>query len=99
MKKIIRGKLYDTDTAQQLAETYNYFGDFSDYEEELYRKRTGEYFLHGKGGPTSRYAEPCGHGQSNGENIFPLSESEAREWAEANITAEEYISIFGKVEE
>ena len=49
MKKIINKKLYDTSTATCIAE---YSGparvsDFSFYRETLYRKRTGEYFIHG----------------------------------------------------
>ena len=62
MKKIINGKRYDTDTATLIG--YNgYNGSHSDFSywcETLYQKRTGEYFIHGEGGPMSRYAENQG---------------------------------------
>ena len=38
MKKIIKGKVYDTDTAKRLTS--------GNYTEGLYRKKTGEFFLH-----------------------------------------------------
>lgn len=41
MKKVIRGLLYDTETAKPI-------GSVSDTGETLYRKRTGEYFLGSK---------------------------------------------------
>ena len=51
MQKIIRGKKYDTDTAKEVCCYSNNlpFGDFDWIQETLYVKRTGEYFLHGKG--------------------------------------------------
>ena len=62
MQKIIRGKKYDTDTAKEVCCYSNNlpFGDFDWVQETLYVKRTGEYFLHGKGGARSKYAVPDG---------------------------------------
>ena len=62
MKKIINGKLYNTETAKKLAEYSNdcTWSDFRCLEEALYRKRTGEYFLYGSGGPLTGYAEKHG---------------------------------------
>ena len=47
MKKIINGKIYDTDTAKEIDSISHGDGprDFRYYHEVLYRKRTGEYFL------------------------------------------------------
>lgn len=75
MKKIINKKLYDTSTATCIAE---YSGparvsDFSFYRETLYRKRTGEYFIHGEGGARSRYASYEYGLMSWGEQILPLT--------------------------
>ena len=53
MKKIINGKVYDTEKAKQVA-YYSSAGswrDFQHYEETLYLKKTGEYFLFGEGAP------------------------------------------------
>lgn len=101
MKKIINGKLYDTNTARLLA-TYDSEYSKSDYEyyfEELYRKKTGEYFVYGKGGPNSHYAEYLKDVRQAGEGIRPMTEKDAKEWAELRLTADEYIKIFGDVEE
>ena len=61
MKKIINGKVYDTETAQVLGSWSNMSDrSFERIDETLYRKRTGEFFLHGEGGPMSRYAVQIG---------------------------------------
>ena len=103
MKKIINGRLYDTDTAKNVGQWSNGGGwrDFRHVEETLYRKRTGEFFLHGAGGPMTCYAKQveCGGGLFGDEKIIPLTDSEAREWAEKNLDADEYAEIFGMPEE
>ena len=101
MKKIINGRRYDTDSAKFLAEdSYSYRSDFHWWRETLYRKNTGEYFLHGEGGPASKYAEAVGMNKwSSGERIMPLSLTEAQKWAEEHLDAIEYETIFGAVEE
>ena len=102
MKKIINGKAYDTDTAKELASWSDglSFRDFTHVEEVLYQKRTGEFFLHGAGGPASRYAVSAGQNSwSGGEKIIPLTWEAAREWAEEHLDADDYESIFGPVAE
>lgn len=101
MKKIINGKKYDTDTAKNLGYiSYNHPGDFTWWTEHLYRKRTGEYFLHGIGGPMSKYAHQVGLNEwTGGEKIKPLTREEAQKWAEENLEAEEFELIFGACEE
>lgn len=101
MKKIIKNKVYDTATATFLFRADRNPGDkLYSVSELLYRKKTGEYFLHGYGGPGSKYAEPIGNNSwSGGETLIPLSYSAAREWAEENLTGEEYKRIFGPVAE
>lgn len=101
MKKIINGKKYDTETAKVLASTsFLSRNDFGFFCEGLYIKRTGEFFLAGEGGPASKYAHRCDDGGfDGGEKIFPLTEEEAREWAESNMTVDQYESVFGEVEE
>jgi hypothetical protein len=102
MKKIISGKVYDTKTAKELASWRNAgsWRDFSHKEETLYRKKTGEFFLYGQGGPMTNYAEATGtNSWSGGERIMPLSFAEAREWAEKHLDGDEYEAIFGEVTE
>lgn len=100
MKKIINGKMYNTETAKCLASWFNGSISFDMCQEWLYRKKTGEYFLYGEGGASSKYSEYCGFDQWSGGSAFtPLTEEEAREWAEQKLDADDYVSIFGEVEE
>lgn len=101
MKKIFRGRKYDTDTAELVGSvSYSNRTDFGHWSEELYKKRTGEFFLYGEGGPASKYRETVGLNEwSGGEMIKPLTYDEAREWAEKNLDGDEYEKIFGDVDE
>lgn len=100
MKKIINGKKYDTATAQKLGFFDNNELGFSSVEEILYRKRTGEFFLLGEGGPMSKYAVSTGGGNwAGGTAIIPLSWEAARAWAEEHLDAAAYEGIFGEVAE
>lgn len=102
MRKIINGKLYDTETARELGiwtSTWDH-RDFHYVAERLYLKRTGEYFLHGTGGPASKYAVTVGQNSwSGGEKIIPLSVESARQWAEEHLDADDYAQIFGMPDE
>lgn len=74
MKKIIRKKPYDTDTARLVGVyTVSYYGDPAGYEERLYETPDGFYFLYGVGGDASLYKE---------ETIRPLSKANAEKWQE-----------------
>lgn len=102
MKRIINGKMYNTETAKYIACFDNglHHNDFSYYYEELYRKKTGEFFLYGEGGAASPYCEYLpGNTRAYGENIIPLNLYEAKEWAENHLSVERYIEVFGEVEE
>lgn len=106
MKKIytINGKdrLYNTETAQELASWTNEYSpsDFNWYGEDLYLKKTGEYFLYGYGGPASPYSKSVGMNSWSGdEEIRPLTYDEAKEWAKNHLEADEYMKLFGEVSE
>lgn len=97
MRKIIDGKSYDTGKAELIGEYESEFGrsDFKWFREELYRKRTGEYFIYGEGHAQSRYAKQA-HGMwGAGEAITPMSYDGARKWAEEHLGAEGYEREFG----
>lgn len=101
MKKIINGKKYNTDTAVIIGYHSNgyYSNNFNYVEESLYRKKTGEFFLHGEGGAMTKYAKSSGDNWGYGEMIIPLTEQEARSWAEKNLDCDEYENAFGEVAE
>lgn len=101
MKKIINSKAYNTETAKELGSYWNGYGrgDFNYICETLYCKKTGEYFLHCEGGALTQYAISVANGSTFGSRIIPYSETEAKEWVENMLSAEEYEKIFGEVEE
>ena len=102
MRRVIRGKMYNTDSAKKVGEDYNNVptNDFTFWEEDLYRKRTGEFFLHCFGGPLSKHGEHSSDGSAGwGERIVPLSIERAKEWAENHLSGEEYEKIFEVAEE
>lgn len=88
MRKVIKGKLYDTDKASQVAYWSNGWGGNDYRNATLYRKRTGEYFLHRQ------------HGEYGGsESIEPLSYDDAQTWMESHADADEYEAEFGMPDE
>ena len=101
MKKIIGGKRYDTNTAKYIGSGYANCSvtDFKYFEESLYLKKTGEFFLHGNGGPASKYAKEFDGSMWGDEKIIPISLEEARAWGEKNLSPDEYEEIFEVKEE
>lgn len=96
MTQIINGKKYSTDTAELIgADGFGHRRNFKWWREELYLKVTGEYFLHGEGGPLSKYVyyisanEWCGC-----EKIIPLTLAEDKEWAKEHLNHDTYIKVF-----
>lgn len=97
MNKVINGKRYDTETAELVGEWTNghRYGEFQYECEELYRKKTGEFFLYGSGGAMSSYAVPSGNSNWTGSSkITPISIDEAKEWVEKNLDADDYEKYF-----
>ena len=93
MKTKINGKTYNTDTAKLVGyyKTPLTYSDFGFYMESLYRKRTGEYFLHGDGGPMTKYAKSCADGSIGwGEAIIPMTEAKAAKWLERRKDSDNY---------
>ena len=85
MKKIISGKIYNTKTANCIADWDNgvYGNNFNQCEESLYQTKKRQFFIAGSGGALSKYAESCGQNSwGGGEGIELLSAQEALEWCE-----------------
>ena len=100
MKKILNGKMYNTETAKRIANrSYSNPRDFNYVSETLYRKKTGEFFLYGEGGAMTTYSIRTENGWSGGDEFIPLSEGKARKWMETYCDADEYIEVFGEPEE
>ena len=76
MKKIICKKEYDTETAVLVKKnTFGEFGDATGYEESLYVKADGKYFLYTNGGEESKYTK---------EDITRKSKAAAEKWLAEN---------------
>ena len=102
MKKIINGKVYDTEKARLVGrcEFGDPLNDLDFYQEWLYLKRTGEYFTYGEGGPRTPYSTVVGENRwGGGWGIVPLEYNEAKQWVQEHMGAEAYESIFGRVAE
>ncbi|MBN1194693.1 MAG: hypothetical protein JXA08_05040 [Methanomicrobiaceae archaeon] len=84
MRVIIDRKIYDTRTAEQIAEysSSHNRGDFAYFEETLYRTKKGNWFLHGEGGPASPYTELVGTSISGSSSIVPMCADEVIRWLE-----------------
>ena len=94
MKKIINGRLYNTETAKEIGDWDNGYMGFERCVEILYQKKNGEFFLYGSGGPMSKYSESCDGGWSGGTVIIPLTENEAMLWVEKNLSADKYLELW-----
>lgn len=73
--KLFEGKrhVYNTETSTELGtRAFGNYGDPAGYEETLYKNRQGFFFVLGRGGDASPYAD--------GEDIRPLSADEAESW-------------------
>ncbi len=94
MKRLITEKKHEVQDAGLVAE-YNNGLDSSDpeaYFEELYLKKTGGYFLYGRGGTNSKWA--------NGEGSKALSVEEAQAWVKKHANDKNYYAdLWGEAEE
>ena len=101
MRKVINGRTYNTETSKKIGNWDNgiYGSDFKSCEENLYKNTKGAYFLVGEGGPMSKYAVSYGNETSGSKELIPMTTTEAQEWAEEHLTAEEYEAEFGPQEE
>lgn len=102
MKAVINGRKYDTETAEMVGSWSNNLGrgDWHWCNEELYRKKTGEFFLYGEGGGLSPHRTWLTHNSfREGERIVPMTEDEAKAWVEKNLSYWDYANLFGEPEE
>ena len=84
MKRIIQGKVYNTDTATRIGSHVRYNrGDFQFEDTDLYKTQKGAWFICGEGGPLSRWSRSEGNGQRGGSGIEAMTTTEALAWCEA----------------
>lgn len=97
MKKVVNGKIYNTDTAIYITTYSNGYNprDFNQLSERLYKTKKGAFFLAGEGGPLTKYAKPCGDMTMGSEDIFVLTADEAQGWLEQHNKTAELEEHFG----
>ena len=101
MKRIIQGKVYNTDTANRIgSHVHSHQGDFHFENTDLYKTQKGAWFICGEGGPYSRWSrEISSNGLSGGSGIEAMTTTEALAWCEAaGIDADAIASHFLVVE-
>jgi len=100
MKRVIDGKIYNTDTAERIGtHGYSNFRDFRYENTDLYKTKKGAWFLCGEGGPLSRWSQSRGNEQTGGSGIEALTTTEALAWCEAaGINADTIAEYFLVVE-
>lgn len=98
MKKVLNGKLYDTEKAHLIADVphSNIKSSEGACEQRLYLKKNGEFFLWLAGARSeiaSNMALDSGiHDRER--HIYPLSYEQARKWAESEMPADEWLELF-----
>ena len=101
MKKIIKNKVYDTDTAKLIADVphSNIHNGEGTCEQRLYQKKNGEFFFWLAGARTDSISNLVLTLCDRERHIYPVNYEEARYWAERELSADAYLSIFGEPEE
>lgn len=105
MRRIKNRTLYDTETAEQIAQ-HGSAADPSDFHhlaETLYKTPDGDYFIHGKGGAATKYATRTNDGTTNGQEIRQLTTEEALQWCkdhsiDGDIVVNEFAELLTNVE-
>lgn len=85
MKKIIEGKLYNTETAELIGwfSTGGYsLSDGHYISQDIYRSKGGQYFLYIVGGGLTEYAIRSNGTLSGSEDIKLIDEKEIADWLE-----------------
>lgn len=96
MRELIRGQIYDTETATYLGSRRGEvpYNDGTYLEETLFRTQNNYYFLLGEGSSMSCYARREGKSWKSGELIRPLDEAAAKLWSLRYLAEEVYEDLF-----
>jgi hypothetical protein len=103
MKQVIDGKSYDTSNADEICDVPSSGapGDLGWHDTTLYRTAKGQFFIAGKGGPRSMWAEAAGQTTSrSGSGLRAVADEQARHFMEAaGCSAEKFNEVDLSVEE
>jgi len=82
MKKIIAGKVYNTETAECVADENKSLDNFYSTSEALYRTKKGAWFKHGESSAGGSYSHWHGKSCGYGEDIIAMEPDQVVAWAE-----------------
>jgi len=93
VRRVLNGKVYDTEKATPLAEDkFGRPGNFNWWYEVLYRTVKGSYFLYGEGGAMTKYRCQIDSNSYSGDSrITPLTPDEAFTWCQEHEVEAEVI--------
>jgi hypothetical protein len=102
MKKIIDGKMYDTEksvcigSASNIGRGASSVSDLNCWISNLYlTQNTKEYFIEGKGGPMSMFAHHLDENTiSGGNDIILMPKEDAQNWAEKYLDSDIVTKFF-----
>lgn len=107
MKKIINGKLYNTETATLIGWFYKggtSHSDFNYIEQQIYKTKKWQYFLYIWGWARTQYATRIWNSSSGGTDIELMTIESITEWLEENnqylheTTLNNFLSIIPLIE-
>ena len=99
MIQVIDGKRYNTEVAECIFQYWNgrSTSDFGYRSKTLYLTKSGNWFLHHKGGPRSDMAVSLGGGSTGGsEALEPVSADDAYAFLEAHSDESEALAAIEK---
>jgi hypothetical protein len=103
MRKVIDGRIYNTETAQFVCDISPGGYSQSDFEWEdtaLYQTRRGAFFIAGRGNARSRWAVRVGqNGWGSGSGVELQTEEEAKRLVERHAKPDVFVEVFGEPEE
>lgn len=101
MKKIIKGKVYDTEKATLIARAdHDNIKDANNLKckQALYRKKTGEFFVHLEG-PSLTLHDIFGGEFRQNRGIYPMTYKQAQLFVEKELSADTWTNLFGDPDE
>ncbi|KYC65207.1 hypothetical protein [Heyndrickxia coagulans] len=95
MIKVIDGKRYNTDTAEEVYSHYTgQYGDFDYRERTLYRTKAGAWFMYHAGGAlTDMAVVTSGNDRTGSTAIEPVSDDQAYAFLERHSADDEALAV------
>ncbi|MBD3849404.1 hypothetical protein IED13_27205 [Bosea sp. SSUT16] len=84
MARVVAGLLYNTETAELIADVARTGGDWNYERTQLFRTKNSRFYLAGEGGAATRWAQRItgDRGYVEGDGVIPLTDAEARLYVE-----------------